>query len=756
MKNIENSEITEKKFSYFNPPIQNITPSKTIDLRDVFNLVTQDKELQGKTENYRKTKDIEIKKSLPFITTSGVFSQRNNDKCTAKSGIICIDLDHLTEKQMNDVCGYVSYKDLFCKMYFVSPSGDGLKLFFGYDVNQDHELTYLKICTYLQKEYELTEKNIDTKCKDLARACFLCYDDKAMYFEHNSKKDIDITIYDKTPYEKPKELTTTTTQRTANHVPTTQTVTDHDIFEWCFTEHSKNKTYTKGERNQFINGLAVFCNEYGVSLQTCINQSIQRLKDSDQDNKTDFENVIKSAYNSHSANHGSKSYSKFTTATSTNILQPTKFVNTVTIDKDANVEIESPTTPPFPVEVFPKEIQNYISQFNQLKGFPIDYLAGSMLFATSTAIGNTRSLRIDSTYSASACLWIAIVGLPGTIKSPTMKTATRPLVNYDSEITKNYFKELAKFQIDFDEWNNAKKGERGEKPSEPAYKQLIGDDTTFEKMVDILNVNPMGIGIFKDELKTFFDEFSRYKSSGTESKMLSIFDSTPLKVQRKTGDNKNIYIEKPYVSIIGGIQPEVLKKTLQNSVDNGLTQRFLYCYPEYSLIPYYDSNNIDTTIYTQIIDNLIDLRMGTTTTQEIKFSQSAKKLFIEIKNEIVDRKNFENLHNPNTMVSSILSKMDTYIPRFALNLQLFTWASGDANDNEIDLFAVEGAYKLFQYFEKMSIKVHNLFEVDKNLLNEKNILIHLREKTGREYKEILEFYNSNVLPGTFRQWCNRK
>jgi len=88
---------------------------------------------------------------------------------------------------------------------------------------------------------------------------------------------------------------------------------DYEIFNWCINEHKKNKFYTDGNRNAFISSLAVFCCEYGVNEQTCINESINQLKENDQGDKIDFENVIKSVYKNHSNIFGTKKYVPKTT-----------------------------------------------------------------------------------------------------------------------------------------------------------------------------------------------------------------------------------------------------------------------------------------------------------------------------------------------------------------------------------------------------------------------------------------------------------
>jgi len=86
------------------------------------------------------------------------------------------------------------------------------------------------------------------------------------------------------------------------------TSSDTEIFAWCFEQHLKRQSYTKGSRNAYIVGLANFCNEYGVTMQTCISESVNRLKQPDQSEIIDFENVIQSAYRNHAHAHGTKQF----------------------------------------------------------------------------------------------------------------------------------------------------------------------------------------------------------------------------------------------------------------------------------------------------------------------------------------------------------------------------------------------------------------------------------------------------------------
>ena len=68
--------------------------------------------------------------------------------------------------------------------------------------------------------------------------------------------------------------------------------------------------------------------------------------------------------------------------------------------------------------------------------------------------------------------------------------------------------------------------------------------------------------IYRDEIKGMIDDFDRYNRSGIISNMLSIWDSTSFCIDRKTEDP--VFIREPFLDILGGIQPGLLKSTFGN------------------------------------------------------------------------------------------------------------------------------------------------------------------------------------------------
>jgi hypothetical protein len=120
-----------------------------------------------------------LKQQFPGVTWSGTFSNRANDALVAHSGLLCADLDSLNGT-LDDVRGKLE-KSPYVWVLFSSPGGDGLKAVFRvYPDAAKHLGSYRAIERHVR---ELTGVQIDEKCKDTARLCFLSYDPELVHNE---------------------------------------------------------------------------------------------------------------------------------------------------------------------------------------------------------------------------------------------------------------------------------------------------------------------------------------------------------------------------------------------------------------------------------------------------------------------------------------------------------------------------------------------------------------------------------------------
>lgn len=169
--------------SYFNAPITNKVPSRTVTLDEVARLIVSTW-LEPQTRALRAFTDkAEARgykgRSLPYVTMSGVFSYCNDASLVKHSNLLCIDLDGVEDveglKRQLTADGH-----FFTVLAFRSPSGNGLKWVIVIDLSVcDHKTWFHAVRNYLLANYALTGKQVDSQCQNLSRACYLCYDPQA-------------------------------------------------------------------------------------------------------------------------------------------------------------------------------------------------------------------------------------------------------------------------------------------------------------------------------------------------------------------------------------------------------------------------------------------------------------------------------------------------------------------------------------------------------------------------------------------------
>lgn len=168
-------------FSFYENGIKNTIPSKTMEIEEFLKLLKQDDNLikQIRTKKEKKDRDL-IKQKLSYVTFGGTFSTRGNKNLIEGSGLACFDIDgvekleELRNKLKND-------KYVFC--LFVSPSGNGLKVLVKIPKVKDNN-EYKSYWLSIAEHFDLTDN--DEANKDIARACYLSYDEEP-YLNQNSK-----------------------------------------------------------------------------------------------------------------------------------------------------------------------------------------------------------------------------------------------------------------------------------------------------------------------------------------------------------------------------------------------------------------------------------------------------------------------------------------------------------------------------------------------------------------------------------------
>lgn len=365
---------------------------------------------------------------------------------------------------------------------------------------------------------------------------------------------------------------------------------------------------------------------------------------------------------------------------------------------------------PFPVEVFPKPIQEIITATNESLNFPIDFIGASILYAVSVSIGNTHRVEIMKGWQESAVLYLSIVGRAGTNKSHPISFALKPIEHRDNLKFQKYQSEKLEYDTVLALTKKEREQQGYNEPVKPIWEQHLVTDFTPEALAEVHKFNKRGIGVYADELASWFKNFNRYNKGSEEQFWLSVWSGKPIRINRKTSEP--IYIPLPFISVIGTIQPGVLNELAENRTENGFLDRLLFVIPDDLKKEYWSETELNPSIvdnWQTIISNLLDVSITQDETNNpqpeiLRFIPEAKQLLFEWQRELTDQSNKPE----NEAISGINAKIEMYAVRLALILQMVRYACNEGDKQAIGIEAVQGALKLVEYFKKTAIKVHSI------------------------------------------------
>ncbi len=121
----------------------------------------------------------EAKKSLPVIMWQGMFKHRSNSGCDSLNGLMCFDIDHKTDPEIDRIKEDVAkWGCTYC--CFRSPSGDGLKVIIRTNNYGPNRYGY-----YYQQIEKMFINQLgvkpDNNCEDIGRACYGSFDPELYY-----------------------------------------------------------------------------------------------------------------------------------------------------------------------------------------------------------------------------------------------------------------------------------------------------------------------------------------------------------------------------------------------------------------------------------------------------------------------------------------------------------------------------------------------------------------------------------------------
>ena len=241
--------------------------------------------------------------------------------------------------------------------------------------------------------------------------------------------------------------------------------------------------------------------------------------------------------------------------------------------------------PQIPLDALPTAIASYAKDQAELMGCDHSILAMAALAAAASILDDGVQIqpkRHDPTWRESARLWVAVVGSPSSKKSPAIAKAIHPVRLIDAARREKSRAEVSRWEVQHA--SRKKSGSKQETPLEgpvpdrPPMKRAIVEDTTIEALSEILKDNSQGVLCVRDELTGWLGSMDAYKgskagASADRANWLELYNGGARSVDRLT--RGSIYISNWSSCLIGGIQPDMLRRIVAGMGHDGLLQRFL-------------------------------------------------------------------------------------------------------------------------------------------------------------------------------------
>lgn len=664
------------KFSFFNSPITNKIPFKEMDLFELWQKIISNEYLK-ETNILRQIKEKpEFDKfkinNFNWVTFSGIFNNSQAKSLKSHSNLFCIDIDKISN--VYEVKNLL-INEFAPALLFISPSGKGLKLIYKIDIKQASHFEYFKSFeTFFKSKFNLI---IDDKCKNVNRACFICYDNDAYY--NNDAVAIDIS-------------TIKCSDNGEGKLHKEEVVTDEtEIIKKLKTWLNKSESFSNGNRNNYVSQLAAAFNRYGIIEKTALTELLSFVEI--DFTTSEITSIVKSIYSQ------------------TEWYNTAKFEESIPLEFNKSTISEKPT-PLFPINGFPEFLQNYINEYVKVYNVPRDYIAASVFFSTALAIGN--KLQLQSKYKNVPVFWMAIVGNVSTGKTEPLNNALSYFTLKDTNAFKEYKYELEVFNIE----QEKSKKERDISISRPKLFQYILNDYTPESLASVHETNSRGLCIYRDELKGWFDDFGRYSKSGEQSNMLSSYYGLTMLFNR--AGKEPLCIKNSCIFVAGGLQPELLKTLAQDSrAENGFLSRLGFIYPDEQIKQDYSDNELEEGLiiqYHEYLDSLATIEEQI----QLKLSKAATKTYECWFNNNAKISNLE----PSGYLKGVYGKLDVFLLRIAIVLHGMNFVCNNDAEDEIQQSTMEFATEITEYFRETALKVYGkiFIENGNTKLNKKEVI----------------------------------
>ncbi|MEK6591140.1 MAG: DUF3987 domain-containing protein [Nitrospinota bacterium] len=333
---------------------------------------------------------------------------------------------------------------------------------------------------------------------------------------------------------------------------------------------------------------------------------------------------------------------------------------------------------------------------------PDEFIVTSLLSSMSSAIGTRAYIQFGRRIFYPS-IWSTLIA-PSTdsFKSTAIKEARGFPLKVDKEFESKYREAYEKYRYEIKKYEALSKEERinTPEPITPIRKELdFSDDETLESFYQTLHDNTDGGLLAFDEIGGWIEGFDKYRNGTSEKRRwLTVFDNHTIKYKRKS-DKTHLVIDRPFVSIIGGITTNTFNKLFKGGVEdieNGFLPRFIFCKtPKLTkkddefLKPDIDADKWEKAY--QVFKKVTELRSGA-----IAPSHEGMEMLNDWYKQHQDQK--KDPFYPDEL-SPFWRRLEGYLLKFALIFHQFKRATGEETGNLISVKTLGEAMTLTEYYK---------------------------------------------------------